>query len=461
MHILLDRIRKALFILPALVLLWLAIPSSAQAATVPIEIAIDVSGSMGAKLEGETRMTIAKRTVKETTDGLDAVLALRAFGHNYSNSLADKPKSCLDTELLVDFGGTPAQVNAAVDGLEPSGWTPLAYTIQQAGKDLLQINKEFPNQKAVLIVLSDGQDSCDGDPVAEAKALVTQGIDFVAHVIGFAVDAQTKANLESLATATGGKYFSADSAAELKQSFEKIVEVEEVEAKEAADVIQTTGAENTVVGGSTFDDAKSFPRKLLGKEFSLIKHLLPGAFETFTLEVEAGQKLDINILTGEKGIIEVDGAVETSTKYGTWSKISFYTNRKVAIDAVRTSTARFSELNDSVLFKNGGTVFFFIGHDTSSNYGIPQDTRYTLTLKNPDGSVVGATAEIQEKDTDDTAQKPITADKEQKEPIVSTKSSGNRPLGKILPVIGVGALALIGVTVATIFALKRKKKKTE
>lgn len=64
--------------------------------------------------------------------------------------------------------------------------------------------------------------------------------------------------------------------------------------------------------------------------------------------------------------------------------------------------------------------------------------------------MVEAEVATQEKNADGTTQEPNMADKEQGQSIASTESGVNRFLGKNLPVIGVGALALVGVTVATV-----------
>ena len=358
----------------------LALAAPASAATVPIEIAVDSSGSMNAQIEGESRMDIAKRPVSEVFEGLDANIALRAFGHTYGNTEADKPQSCQDTELLLNFGGTSEEVIAAVDLLAPSGWTPLALTIKEAGNDLKAV-KESTGQKPILIVLSDGQDSCDGDAVAEAKQLIADGVDVTIHVIGFAVDNETKSTLIEIAAAWGVTYTTANDAAELKRGFEAIVETEGVEANQPKDSLSTEPADLIATGGSTFDDAKPFPREYLGKEFSLPQHLLPGAVETFTLEVQEGDRLNITGITGEKGVAERDGEVIESTSHNISAVITFYKPNKVSIDAVSIGGTRLSESKDSVRFPEDGTAYFFIGPRENSSYGTPKDMRFVLAFE--------------------------------------------------------------------------------
>lgn len=426
-------------------------------AAATIEIAIDSSGSMNAKIGNESRMDIAKRTVQEVFGNLEANIALRAFGHTYGNTEADKPKSCLDSELLVDFTSDPSNIKTAIDPLAPSGWTPLAYTISKAGDDL----KKYSDQGPVLIVLSDGLDSCGGDPVAEAKKLRDAGMDVTIHVIGFAVDTKTEASLKALAAAGQGNYYSAGNATELLASFEQIVKVEEVPAKEAADVVSTTGSENKIVGGATFEEAKPFPTELFGKEVSLTKHLLPGAFETFSLDVKEGQQLQIKILTGEKGVAKnKEGIVEVSEKYNPWSMVTFFTDRKVKIDSVRTYAKAFTELDDTVRFSESGTVLFFIGAEEKlSSYGIPQDTIYTFTLVDKvDKSAHGT--------NEPGASEPAMGADDSSDAVVATtegnKVDNNRTIDGLTNFIekGIIGLILFVVIIVAIF-LFRKRKSTE
>lgn len=415
-----------------------------------IEIAIDSSGSMNAKIGNESRMDIAKRTVKGVFGNLDANIALRAFGHTYGNTEADKSKSCLDSELLVDFTSDLSKIKTAIDPLAPSGWTPLAYTIAKAGEDL----KKFSDQGPVLIVLSDGLDSCNGDPAAEAKKLIDAGMKVTIHVVGFAVDDKTEASLKMLATAGKGNYYSASNATELTASFEQIVKVEEVPAKEAADVISTTGAENKIVGGSTFDDAKPFPTELFGKEVSLSKHLLPGAFETFSLEVKEGQMLQVNILTGEKGVAKnKQGVTEVSERYNPWSLVTFFTDRKVKIDAVRTYAKAFTELDDTVRFANTGTVFFFIGAEEKlSNYGIPQDTIYTFVLVDKDGKPVYGN---DEPDASESAVEVGVGDSSNGS-VVNTRKTVDGLIGFIGKAV-IGVIIFVVVIVSALLLFRKKK----
>jgi Ca-activated chloride channel family protein len=89
----------------------------------------------------------------------------------------------------------------------------------------------YTEEKATVILISDGKENCDADPCGTAKALESEGIDFVAHVIGFDVDKQTGEELRCIADATGGEYFSAENASALNDAMGKVIE--KVQTKEA------------------------------------------------------------------------------------------------------------------------------------------------------------------------------------------------------------------------------------
>ena len=67
----------------------------------------------------------------------------------------------------------------------------------------------------MLLLLSDGIESCGGDPIAVAEAIRASGIPVVIHAVGLGVDADAAAALAGLAQAGGGQYFDAPTAEQL------------------------------------------------------------------------------------------------------------------------------------------------------------------------------------------------------------------------------------------------------
>ena len=183
-----------------------------------VEIVVDASKSMWGQIDGQSKMEIAKTTLEEVSYWLpeDLDLALRAYGNTSSS---DK-NNCADSSLLVPFGERNREyVRHAIAGLRPTGQTPIAYALNQAAGDFDSLQSD-----RTLVLVSDGIESCGGDPVTAAYALRQQGI--VVHLIGFglgnAAD-EDAASLQAVANASGGRYVTAGSAEELKAALAETV----------------------------------------------------------------------------------------------------------------------------------------------------------------------------------------------------------------------------------------------
>lgn len=187
--------------------LLVAIFPAAAPATKTVELVLDASGSMNAKLPGgETRIAAAKQAVAKLVGQLapDTVLAFRAYGHQSPREKHD----CDDTALLVPFAaasGSGAGVLRAAAGLKAQGYTPISRVIRLAAADL---GKQAAGERVILLV-SDGKETCDADPCATARALKAADASLVVHAIGFEVDSAARGELACLAAATGGGYFDA------------------------------------------------------------------------------------------------------------------------------------------------------------------------------------------------------------------------------------------------------------
>ena len=186
-------------------LIFLTCPVPASAAKT-IELVLDASGSMNAALPaGGTRIAAAKSAVEKAVAGLPAetTLAFRAYGHQSPRDKHD----CNDTALLVPFGAVSANgaaVTLAAKGLTARGYTPISRVLRLAAADLAPKTGE-----KVILLVSDGKETCDADPCATARALNEADASLVIHAIGFEVDSAAKAELTCLARATGGSYFDA------------------------------------------------------------------------------------------------------------------------------------------------------------------------------------------------------------------------------------------------------------
>ncbi len=179
-----------------------------------VEIVFDASNSMWGRMEGRPKISVAKEILLDTLDWLpaDLKLGLRVYGHQHPR----KRRNCTDSELLVPYGaGNRGRIRAAIAEFRPRGQTPLAHSLEQVASDL----GDFRGERAVILV-TDGIESCGGDPVAAARNLQKTG-SIPVHVIGFGLGSDgdaASASLEAIASASGGRYLTASSADELREA---------------------------------------------------------------------------------------------------------------------------------------------------------------------------------------------------------------------------------------------------
>ena len=191
---------------------------SAMADSEKIIIVLDASGSMWGQIKKEAKINIAKDVVKDLVADLDPAmeLGLTVYGHR-------KKGDCEDIESVVAVG--PADKNksaftSVLKGISPKGKTPLSKAVIKAAEEL-----KYTEQKATVILVSDGIETCDYDPCEVANKLEEAGVDFTAHVVGFDInEEEAKLQLTCLAENTGGKFMAASDAASLKSSLDEAVQ---------------------------------------------------------------------------------------------------------------------------------------------------------------------------------------------------------------------------------------------
>ena len=179
-----------------------------------VEIVFDASNSMWGRMQGQPKISVAKQILQDSLEWFPADLkvALRVYGHQHKR----EQRHCEDSQLLVPLApGNRERIRSAIDEFRPRGQTPLAYSLEQIAGDF----GEFDGERAVVLV-TDGIESCGGDPVAAARALQGRGRTPV-HVIGFGLgssDAADAASLRAIAEASGGRFLTATSAEELREA---------------------------------------------------------------------------------------------------------------------------------------------------------------------------------------------------------------------------------------------------
>ncbi|MFK5977863.1 MAG: VWA domain-containing protein [Rhizobiaceae bacterium] len=176
------------------------IPTSVQSAERTM-IVLDGSGSMWGQIDGKPKLQIARETLRDVLKGVpgSTELGLLAYGHR-------RKGDCGDIELIVPPApGTGALISDRVDNLKFLGKTPLTAAVQLAAEEL-----RYTEEKATVVLITDGIETCKADICELGKLLESQGVDFTAHVVGFGLSKEEGRQVACLAENTGGQYFSAD-----------------------------------------------------------------------------------------------------------------------------------------------------------------------------------------------------------------------------------------------------------
>jgi Ca-activated chloride channel family protein len=135
------------------------------------------------------------------------------------------------TGIKLRFAPKPmagASMVLELDALRPTGLTPLTASVAQAAEVL-----DYRTRPAIVVLVTDGNETCGGRPCTLGRALEAQGHDLTVHVIGFrsTVDFFAWNNPEQdphssatvarcLADETGGRFVNTDTVDELVEALQ-------------------------------------------------------------------------------------------------------------------------------------------------------------------------------------------------------------------------------------------------
>lgn len=251
---------------------------------------------------GRSRIDVAKDILTRLVDSLqtneDVLLGLRVYGHRYSR----QANNCQDTRLEVPFA--PRNHGKITDKLReivPKGVTPITYSIEQAAKDF-PAGAGFRN---ILILITDGIESCGGDPCAASIELQKRGVFLKPFIIGLGLDGGKA--LECM-----GTYLDAQDANQFNRVLNQAIETTFTKTTVAVELLDGAGRptesnisltfKNEMTGTAVYDfvhwrDAQGRPDTV---------HLDP--VNTYTLTINTVPSLtrtNINIVNGRHNVISV------------------------------------------------------------------------------------------------------------------------------------------------------------
>ena len=152
---------------------------------------VDASGSMREPFGGGlSRLEAAKRAADTMIRSLPTDVDVGLVDFSACNQVRrDKFYSAAQRGALI----------GEINNLAPKQGTPLAQAIQRAG------NVASDSAESVLVIVSDGADSCGGDPCAAARALRAQKPNVTINVIDLADTPRERQALQCIASAGGGR----------------------------------------------------------------------------------------------------------------------------------------------------------------------------------------------------------------------------------------------------------------
>ncbi|MEZ4629970.1 MAG: VWA domain-containing protein [Deinococcales bacterium] len=211
------------YILSSIFISLASLVSQVQAQQNYVELILDASGSMWNTLEdGSYRITAAKNVLSDFIKDLpsgDLNVGLRIYG---SEKDAIDEGACEDSRLFVDLEGIDkGALQSQVDSVSARGATPIAHSLAQAAQD-------FPQEanKRLIILVTDGEESCGGDLQAVAQNLRAKGFEIDLKIIGFALSDKAQKSFEGI-----GEFINTEDASELAKALAGAVEEVVVEAE--------------------------------------------------------------------------------------------------------------------------------------------------------------------------------------------------------------------------------------
>jgi hypothetical protein len=248
-----------------------------------IYLILDASGSMLARVGEARKIDIARQALTDLIGGLpdDTQVALRTFGRQ-------RPDDCSDMELI----SPPAPLDRAALSAQIAAITPvnLSRTPNAASLAATALDLAGSTRPIHVVLVSDGEENCDGDPVAAAAALRAQLPNVRVSVIGFDIAPEGQAQLAAIAEAGGGAYLPANDVSQLTAAL----------AETVATTFRVVTPSGTEVAGARIGEAVDLPP-------GPYRVLIGAGAATLTQSVEVrGDMLTIVNLLSTDGVLSAE-----------------------------------------------------------------------------------------------------------------------------------------------------------
>lgn len=257
-----------------------------------IYIILDSSGSMaGLDNTLKPKMKSSKSAVNNIIDKLpnETNISLISYGNT-------RKKDCSDINTLYDFGKIDkSKIKSKIMALKPLGNTPIERSLRKT------IGSIKTNKEVSLILITDGIESCKGNPCTYIKTVKKKSnLNFKIDVIGFDIRKESD-SLKCIADNSGGQYIDAKNSDELLNKSEAMI-LDELAPKGTLELVEQN---KVVLEYIIFDEEKKVITK--GHNFGLIR-LSPGTYSakiTQSITKETTELKDIIISTNKNTVKSV------------------------------------------------------------------------------------------------------------------------------------------------------------
>ena len=192
-------------------------------------IIFDASVSMLDNFYGKPKYIIAVDEAKSVLDKIqsDRKIGLRTIGVTFDSALIafikDPSQLCKSTQLVVPIRHNNIQyIKNSLDSIFPLGTTPLTFTLDTA------INYDFTKSSELkhIILVTDGGESCNGDPCKYIRELMSYRNDIKIDIIAIGVGSDDFKQLKCLTDSTYGTILNIEKPNELKSAFSQFLSPE-------------------------------------------------------------------------------------------------------------------------------------------------------------------------------------------------------------------------------------------
>ena len=212
---------------------------------------LDASNSMNKPFDSETRVSAAKSALSDLLLGMpeQGNVGLMIYGHRINHQ--NEVESCQDIEPLYALAPFTASIRENMIGafrqVTAQGKTPLADSLVAASNELVD--------GGTIILISDGEGNCGGQPDVVASMLATMTPPIIVHVVGIDVEDEAGEVLRALAVETGGSYWSVREASALLEALfaavgpeEEVVTVPDIQPSGIPPEYACLGITNVIYG---------------------------------------------------------------------------------------------------------------------------------------------------------------------------------------------------------------------